>query len=189
MCRRTRTSCARVPSSASDVASSACVCVSRAATPTQACAGVHGPRARICRRVPRPHRRRHHRGHRRLRPRRRAAVPLLPGRRRPLALPGSRGVPVLRRVPPRESAGRRGARGPARMVRCSLFKWLFLVARTSSRACRPPRSARASPSGARFALLLSLLSCCLLASTVAPVMFGKPLLNNVLKFDHVQLQK
>ena len=26
-------------------------------------------------------------------------------------------------------------------------------------------------------------------STVVPVMFGKPLLNNVLKFDHVQLQK
>ena len=27
------------------------------------------------------------------------------------------------------------------------------------------------------------------SSTVAPVMFGKPLLNNVLAFDHVLLQK
>ena len=29
----------------------------------------------------------------------------------------------------------------------------------------------------------------LLHATVAPVMFGEPLLNNVLAFDHVQLQK
>ena len=48
----------------------------------------------------------------------------------------------------------------------------------TARQC--PEAAHVPPSG-----WLKVMWVC----TVAPVMFGKPLLNNVLAFDHVQLQK
>ena len=53
---------------------------------------------RLCRRVQRPAGQHRHRGHRRHGPRRRAALPLVPRGRRPLALPRHRPVPVLRQV-------------------------------------------------------------------------------------------
>ena len=60
---------------------------------------------------------------------------------------------------------------------------------------RPPHTIKLKGASKTISVQVCFVLCCvaLLAETnpanVAPLMFGQPLLNNVLIFDHVQLQK
>ena len=82
-------------------------------------------------------------------------------------------------VVPDSTGGGGGGHAPARQR-----PWL----------CSERQMAGASLSSTLFCVFVVLLCQWHVAGapfsgTVAPVMFGKPLLNNVLSFDHVQLQK
>ena len=94
---------------------------------------------------------------------------------------GRGGLTVWRPQPPEgyQAIGCIAANGldpPARTAMVCVRK-----VRTPS-ACHAPMNGLDPP--ARTAMV-----CVLKVRTVAPVVFGKPLLNNVLRFEHVQLQK